>query len=121
MNYNDLPDLITVESNLDLWLFESQKLYEMAVKKFIKFKEAHINSEIIYDNAIAEQINRLKSDDERVTIIKEQAKSLCAKEYKEMMILDGKKERCSMWLKAMENRINMLKYLMKRKYFEMEQ
>jgi hypothetical protein len=114
--YLVMPELPVIESNLDGWLFESQRLYEEAVKKYIKFKEAEIDAEITYDNAMADQITKLSADGGKVTVMKEIAKSRCAEEYANMMQMNAKKRRYEKWILALESRIQMLKYLMKRKW-----
>ena len=114
--YLTLPELNQVEPHLDSWMYETQRLYEEAVQKYIVFKENHINCIIKYDNKLADEIQKLKGEKYKVTIIKEIAQKECADEYKDMLLAEAQKKKYTMWVSAMQERINMLKYLMKRKY-----
>ena len=44
--YFKLPDLLEVQSQLELWLFESQKYYEFATQKYVEFRELEIEKTI---------------------------------------------------------------------------
>jgi sialic acid synthase SpsE len=110
-----MPELSHVEANLDRWIFETQKAYETAISEYIKFKEAYTESEITYDKKFAEEIAKRAGAGEKVTIIKELAKVECENEYRKMKKLEAQKKKYTMWITAFENRINMLKYLMRRK------
>jgi ferric iron reductase protein FhuF len=101
---------------LETWLFETQKLYEQAIQKYIKFRENHIERQIAYDEKIANEIVKLKNENLPVTIIKELAKKESQKEYRELELAESQKKRYTKWIEAFESRINMIKYLMRRKY-----
>lgn len=119
-DYKNLPELSEIESNLDDWLYNSQRLYEEAVKKYIQFKEVHIECQIKYEKKFAEIISKYTGKGEKVTIIKEIAQAECSEEFRIMMQTEAKKKRYTMWITAIESRLNMLKYLMRRKYGEMQ-
>lgn len=117
--YLDLPDLSTIEANLDTWMYESQRLYEQAIKEYIRFREAEIEAEIEYNKQFAAGICKHRSSGEKVTIVKEIVKAECHESYEAMMKAESRKSHYAKYIEAFENRINMLKYLMKRKYGEM--
>ena len=117
--YLKLPELNIVESNIDTWMFESQRLYEDAIQKYVIFKSDYITKQINYDNKLAEKIKSLKESGYKVTIIKEIAHSECKEEYQKMLEAEAQKKKYTMWITALENRINMFKYLAKRKWGEL--
>lgn len=117
--YINLPSLNEIEPQLDVWLYESQRLYEQAVKKYIQFKEYHIECQIKYEKEFADSIQKHKGSGEKVTIVKEIAQAECSKSYENMLKAEAQKRKWTMWTEAIQNRIQMIKYLMKRKYGDM--
>jgi hypothetical protein len=119
MNYLELPDLNTIVANLDEWLVESQKLYETAIKQYIKFKEQEIEKQISYNKKFAETIVSLKDSKHPITYTKEIAKAQCGEEYKDLMMAESQKKHYKSYIGAFESRINMIKILMRIKIGEL--
>ncbi len=113
--YNKLPEELSVlESNLDKWLLGSQNLYEYAIREYIKAREEYINMQIAYNKQFASTIEQLKESKYKMTIIKEIAHDKSHVEYKNMLEAETKKKKFQYMIQAIQERINMIKYLMKR-------
>jgi hypothetical protein len=114
--YFDLPELPVIEAQLDTWLYESQRLYEEAVKKYIEAKEQYIDFQLEYERQYADEVEKLKGGGEKVTIVRDLAQRACWDKYEAMLHGEVQKRRFETWMVALENRSNMLKFLCKRKW-----
>jgi len=100
-----------IYAKIDQFLFDAQKRYENAIKQYGIFRNKWVDKQVEYEKAFADEVQRLKNNDQPVTITKELAKQNLTELKKEMLELETKYKYFKALRDGMQERIQTIKFL----------
>ena len=107
--------LVQVYAHADRLLLEATKDYENLVSAVCQYREASTDADLAYEKAFADAVERLKTGDEKVTIVKELARRECFDLYAMKCHAEDHYKRCQNLAEAKIERINSLKKILETK------
>lgn len=104
-------DLPTLYANLDQYLTKAQHDLELAIEAYGHAGDEHATRHAEYRKAKAEAIKRLKEAKHPATLIGDLAQGEVAELKEAEMASEYKAKRCKFAIDAIQERINMMKYI----------
>ncbi len=111
---NDIysEELQSIYINAPYQLIKSQKLYESNIGHYVNARDLWSQACYEYEKAYAEEVEKLKDQDVKVTVVKEIAKKACLEKYRAMLQAETMKKKFKYFIQAGEKRIDTIKKIM---------
>ena len=103
-----------IYSQLEPMLLRALETHEQSIEAYGLACEVAADAMMAYRIAKADAVEWLKNQGERVTIIGDLVQGRTAPQKAEMVKAEGYKNKCKMMVKALEERINSLKFIGRR-------
>ena len=107
-------DLGKIQSNIEQMLLRACEQHERAIIAFGEAHDVYADDFVIYRKAKSDVTQRLKSEGEKVTIIKSLAEGETVELKGRQLKSEGQMKKCKMMVSALEERINAIKYIGRR-------
>ena len=111
-------DLGTIQANIEQMLLRACEEQEKAIIAYGQANEIYADDFVNYRTAKADVTKRLKAEGEKVTIIADLANGETVELKGKQLKSEGQMKKCQMMVKALEERINAIKYIGKRLDFQ---
>ena len=109
-------DVKQIYARIEYHLFDAQSSYESAIQNYGKFRDQWIDEKVDYEKLFAETVRNIASTGEKVTIIKEIAKTKCIDEYRKMLHTETRYKYYKKLCEGLNERIQTIKYLGRAKH-----
>ena len=113
-NYN----LAKIQANIEQMLLRACQEHEKAIIAYGEANSIYSEDFVNYRQAKASVTKRLKAEGEKVTIIADLANGETIELKGKLLKSEGQMKKCAMMVKALEERINAVKYIGRRLDFQ---